>query len=124
MIENNHFEKPNLSYLLNLMDNNSEIVLEVLEMFKREVPKDMANLEQHLQNKDWEKLGTVAHKLKSSVGNLGLTQVRDWFLFLEQSGKSLTDLNKVPETVALTVKAIQQLYIDIDAEIVTLNANL
>jgi HPt (histidine-containing phosphotransfer) domain-containing protein len=111
------FEKPNLSYLMQLMDNNAEIVLEVLAIFKAEVPKDMANLELHLKNEEWEMLGKTAHKLKSSVGNLGLNQLRDLFLFLEQNGKETTNLDKLPLYVNKTIEGINQLFIDIEVEI-------
>jgi len=117
-VENtNQFEKPDLSYLMHLMDNNAEIVLEVLAIFKSEVPKDMLNLELHLQNKDWELLGKTAHKLKSSVGNLGLTQLRDLFLFIEQNGREATNIDKIPNYVQNTVEGINQLLKDIEIEI-------
>ena len=116
------FEKPNLSYLMQLMDNNAEIVLEVLAIFKAEVPKDMANLELHLKNKEWEMLGKTAHKLKSSVGNLGLNQLRDLFFFLEQNGKESTNLEKLPAYVNQTIDGVMQLFTDIEVEIQKLKA--
>lgn len=115
------FEKPDLSYLMQLMDNNTDIVLEVLAIFKSEVPKDMLNLITHLENKDWEHLGKTAHKLKSSVGNLGLNQLRDIFLFIEQNGKESTNLDQLPEYVNSAVKGIEQLFADIEVEISKLN---
>lgn len=122
MENNSLFEKPDLSYLMQLMDNNVEIVLEVLAIFKSEVPKDMHNLSLHLQNKEWEMLGKTAHKLKSSVGNLGLTQLRDLFLFIEQSGKEGTNLDKMPEYVNKTIDGVAKLFLDIEVEIDKLSA--
>ena len=122
MENNHHFEKPDLSYLLQLMDNNTEIVLEVLAIFKSEVPKDIEHLENHLLNKEWELLGKTAHKLKSSVGNLGLNELRDLFLFIEQHGKNGTQLEQLPAYVEKTVQGINQLFIDIEVEIEKLKA--
>jgi HPt (histidine-containing phosphotransfer) domain-containing protein len=120
-VENNkQFEKPDLSYLMQLMDNNAEIVLEVLAIFKSEVPKDIQKLENHLKHEEWEMLSKTAHKLKSSVGNLGLNELRDLFLFIEQNGKDKTNLDKVPLIVSKIVVLIQQLFIDIEDEIATL----
>jgi HPt (histidine-containing phosphotransfer) domain-containing protein len=115
------FEKPDLSYLMQLMDNNTEIVLEVLAIFKTEVPKDMELLKKHLDQGEWEILGKTAHKLKSSVGNLGLNKLRDLFLYIEQNGKTGTNLDKMPEFVNITIKGIEQLFLDIDEEIKKLN---
>jgi HPt (histidine-containing phosphotransfer) domain-containing protein len=123
-VENNHqFEKPDLSYLMQLMDNNTEIVLEVLAIFKSEVPKDMLNLQNHLQHEEWEMLGKTAHKLKSSVGNLGLNELRDLFLYIEQNGKEGTNLDKIPLYVNKTVAGIQQLFLDIEVEIAKLKTS-
>lgn len=105
---------------MQLMDNNSEIVLEVLAIFKSEVPKDMSNLQKHLAHNDWEMLGKTAHKLKSSVGNLGLNQLRDMFLYIEQNGKEGTNLDKMHHYVSLTVDGINKLFIDIEEEITKL----
>jgi HPt (histidine-containing phosphotransfer) domain-containing protein len=117
-VENNtSFEKPDLSYLRQLMDNNAEIVLEVLAIFKSEVPKDIQHLELNMQQKEWEQLSKTAHKLKSSVGNLGLNQLRDIFLYIEQNGKEKTNIDQLPEYVNKAVKGIQQLFIDIEDEI-------
>lgn len=120
MENNKQFEKPDLSYLMQLMDNNAEIVLEVLAIFKSEVPKDIQKLENHLKHEEWEMLSKTAHKLKSSVGNLGLNELRDLFLFIEQNGKDKTNLDKVPLIVSKIVVLIQQLFIDIEDEIATL----
>jgi HPt (histidine-containing phosphotransfer) domain-containing protein len=120
-VENNQqFEKPDLSYLMQLMDNSVEIVLEVLAIFKSEVPKDIQKLENHLKHEEWEMLSKTAHKLKSSVGNLGLNELRDLFLFIEQNGKDKTNLDKIPLTVGKIVVLIQQLFIDLEDEIATL----
>lgn len=124
MEDSMQFEKPDLSYLMQLMDNNSEIVLEVLAIFKSEVPKDMHNLNTHLNNKEWEMLGKTAHKLKSSVGNLGLNQLKDLFLFIEQNGKESTNIEQLPKYVNIVVKGIEQLFIDLEVEILRLqNSN-
>ncbi len=120
MENNQQFEKPDLSYLMQLMDNSVEIVLEVLAIFKSEVPKDIQKLENHLKHEEWEMLSKTAHKLKSSVGNLGLNELRDLFLFIEQNGKDKTNLDKIPLTVGKIVVLIQQLFIDLEDEIATL----
>ena len=116
-----HFEKPDLSYLMQLMYNSAEIVLEVLAIFKSEVPKDMKSLVTHLENKEWEMLGKTAHKLKSSVGNLGLNQLRDIFLFIEQNGKENTNIEKLPDYVNAAIKGIDQLFVDLEIEITKLS---
>ncbi len=116
------FEKPDLSYLMQLMDHDTEIIVEVLRVFKQEVPKDIVKLQTHLNEKNWEMLGLTAHKLKSSVANLGLSKLSDIFLFIEQNGKENTNIDKLPRYVDLSIKNMNQLMIDIDLEINQLQA--
>ncbi|MFN4811905.1 MAG: Hpt domain-containing protein [Bacteroidota bacterium] len=114
------FEKPDLSYLMLLMDNDTEIVLEVLEIFKLQTPIDVQNLELHTKNNDWQMLSKSAHKLKSSVGNLGMNQLKDWFLFIEINGKQETNLDRLNELVNLSIQGTKQLVKDIEEEILKL----
>ena len=114
------FEKPDLSYLILLMDNDTEIVLEVLEIFKLQTPIDVQNLELHTKNNDWQMLSKSAHKLKSSVGNLGMNQLKDWFLFIEINGKQETNLDRLNELVNLSIQGTKQLVKDIEEEILKL----
>ncbi|MFN7845675.1 MAG: Hpt domain-containing protein [Bacteroidia bacterium] len=114
------FEKPDLSYLRLLMDNDTEIVLEVLEIFKLQTPIDVQNLELHTKNNDWQMLSKSAHKLKSSVGNLGMNQLKDWFLFIEINGKQETNLDRLNELVNLSIQGTKQLVKDIEEEILKL----
>ncbi|MFN4932530.1 MAG: Hpt domain-containing protein [Bacteroidota bacterium] len=114
------FEKPDLSYLRLLMDNDTEIVLEVLEIFKLQTPIDVQNLELHTKNNDWQMLSKSAHKLKSSVGNLGMNKLKDWFLFIEINGKQETNLDRLNELVNLSIQGTKQLVKDIEEEILKL----
>lgn len=114
------FEKPDLSYLMLLMDNDTEIVLEVLEIFKLQTPIDVQNLELHTKNNDWQMLSKSAHKLKSSVGNLGMNKLKDWFLFIEINGKQETNLDRLNELVNLSIQGTNQLVKDIEEEILKL----
>ena len=82
----------------------------------------MQTLGRHLLNKDWEMLGKTAHKLKSSVGNLGLNDLRDLFLYIEQNCKEGTNLDQLPSYVQKTVAAVDQLFLDIEVEIARLKA--
>ncbi|MFN5830149.1 MAG: Hpt domain-containing protein, partial [Bacteroidota bacterium] len=114
------FEKPDLSYLRLLMDNDTEIVLEVLEIFKLQTPIDVQNMELHTKNNYWQMLSKSAHKLKSSVGNLGMNQLKDWFLFIEINGKQETNLDRLNELVNLSIQGTKQLVKDIEEEILKL----
>ncbi|MCC6250980.1 MAG: Hpt domain-containing protein [Bacteroidia bacterium] len=112
----NH-EKPNLNYLMGLMDNNKEIVIEVLNLFCSELPKDMKLMENSILEKQWKQAGKTAHKLKSSVANLGLNQLRDLFYFIEQNGYDETNIEQIQKNYENIKRSVDQLMIDIEMDI-------
>lgn len=110
-------EKLNLQYLNELMDGNTEIIHEVLKLFKAEVPKDIERLKQTLAEGNFDQLGKIAHKLKSSVGNLGLSVLKDEFYFIEQSGKNNQNIEQMPEAVENVIQKLENVFLQIDEEI-------
>jgi HPt (histidine-containing phosphotransfer) domain-containing protein len=105
---------------MQLMDNNIEIVLEVLEIFKRQTPEDAKQFKSHFDDQNWQLLSKSAHKLKSSVGNLGMSQLKETFLFIELNGKQETNLDQLAAYVSQALQALKQLFTDIEAEILKL----
>jgi len=64
--------KTDLSYLRDMSGGNKELVLEMIGIFKDQVVEFGREMDQHLENKDYELLGKLAHKAKSSVSIMGL----------------------------------------------------
>ena len=62
-----------LAYLSELSGGNKEFEKQILEQFLVQVPDEMEQLEQAIQNRDFETVKQSAHSLKSTVGYVGLS---------------------------------------------------
>ncbi|MCK5823124.1 MAG: response regulator [Bacteroidales bacterium] len=86
----------NLSYLKSVSEGDNNIIIEFLNIFKSQVPEFIEELNDSYNNKDWQTLGAVAHRAKSSVAMLGITQLESDMKNLEISTKEEKEIEKYP----------------------------
>ena len=67
--------KTDLSYLREMSGGNKELVLEMIGIFREQVIEFSTEMDKHLANHDYESLGKLAHKAKSSVSIMGLQEL-------------------------------------------------
>lgn len=66
----------NLSYLRLMADDDEDMILTMLGMLIEELPSEFEKIKQFYQEKNWDELKKVTHKMKSTlafVGNDDLT---------------------------------------------------
>jgi HPt (histidine-containing phosphotransfer) domain-containing protein len=96
--------KIDLSYLREMAGGNKELVLEMISIFKSQVIEFGENMEQLLDAKQYESLGKLAHKAKSSVSIMGLENLAKLLKDLENSARE----GKNQESYAKVVTAFKQ----------------
>jgi HPt (histidine-containing phosphotransfer) domain-containing protein len=79
--------KTDLSYLNEMSGGNKELIQEMISIFMSQVDEFAKDMETYLQNKDYEKLGKLAHKAKSSVSIMGLSKLAKDLKILEELTK-------------------------------------
>jgi len=62
----------NLEYLKEITGGEDEILKEFIVMFFEQLPEFKIGLHEHLNKKEYTKLGELAHKAKSSVMTFGM----------------------------------------------------
>lgn len=62
----------NLEYLRMITEGDTESVREIIVLFMDQVPEFIENMNKHLAEKEYGKLGNEAHKAKSSVMIMGM----------------------------------------------------
>jgi HPt (histidine-containing phosphotransfer) domain-containing protein len=90
--------KIDLSYLREMSGGNKELVLEMISIFKSQVVEFTTNMNQLLNDKQYEQLGKLAHKAKSSVSIMGLEELATQLKDLEnstQQGKNMDTYSKI-----------------------------
>jgi len=88
-----------LSYLESMSDGSKDIIVEMIDIFKSQVPEFIQNMNTFLENKDYESLGKEAHKAKSSVAIMGMHEVVEELKNLELNAKEGKSPELYPEIV-------------------------
>jgi HPt (histidine-containing phosphotransfer) domain-containing protein len=65
-------EKADLTYLLSMTEGNKELILEIIDIFVVQVEEFWIEMQDLLNKKDYDSLGKLAHKAKSSVAIIGM----------------------------------------------------
>ena len=73
-----------LSYLEQIADGNREFIQEMIGMFLTDIPQFLKQMEQHLETKDFDAVGRIAHKAKSMAGYVKAEALRECFLRIEK----------------------------------------
>lgn len=73
--------------------SNSKIIHELLTIYKKQLSEFKTETNLALEKNDLDHLSQLAHKLKSSAGNLGLIVPRNICFYLENEANKKSNLN-------------------------------
>ena len=65
-------KKTDLTYLINVAGGNHELILEIIDIFVIQAEEFWNEMQDLYNNKDYDALGKLAHKAKSSVAIMGM----------------------------------------------------
>lgn len=95
-----HVDRIDFSYLEKVSGNNKEFIREIADAFIKSIPNSIQELENNVENENWVELARVAHKIKPSITLLGVHNLKDKIVKLEEEAKlhknpwQLTKLSK------------------------------
>lgn len=105
--------KTDLTYLREMSGGNKELILEMIDIFRSQVIEFSEGMDNHLTNKEYEKLGKLAHKAKSSISIMGLSELATLLKSLELMACAGTDVEKYPAIIerfkSETLEAVYEL---------------
>jgi HPt (histidine-containing phosphotransfer) domain-containing protein len=67
----------NLSYLESISEGDANLIKELIEIFKEQVPSYLEEFDLAFEKKDAEVLSKIAHKAKSTVHIMGLIELAE-----------------------------------------------
>lgn len=85
-----------LSYLKEMSGGNKELAKEMIDIFITQVKEFSISLQEHYESKDYEKLGKLAHKAKSSISIMGLEDLAKDLKRLELMAKEGKQVDEYP----------------------------
>lgn len=87
----------NLDYLKEITGGEDEILKEFIVMFFDQLPEFKIGLHEHLANKQYQKMGELAHKAKSSVMTFGMDDLGWKLKELQLKTQKLEDIDLYPQ---------------------------
>jgi hypothetical protein len=75
-------------------------------LFIDTVPPGLADLQEALKEQQWQRMGKIAHKLKSTIDSMGIAALRDDIRFIENSGKHESDTDSLPPYIKKVTEII------------------
>ena len=107
--------KTDLTYLREMSGGNTELVLEMIGIFRNQVVEFATEMEDLLKKKQYELLGKLAHKAKSSVAIMGLNELASDLKQLENNARESKNPESYPELIEKfkreTAEAVKELNI-------------
>ncbi|MEM1318712.1 MAG: Hpt domain-containing protein [Bacteroidota bacterium] len=109
----NTYNYINLDYMDMMSDGDESMKKVMLEMLLEELPVEIDKMNQLLGASNWEELGSVSHKMKSTLAFVGNNEMTEANKQVELIAKAQDDLGTLPSLVAtlveLTPKALTEL---------------
>lgn len=72
MAGNNKLEYVNLDYLESMSGGDESIIRELVDVFMQQVPEFIREMQELYEKQDWNNLGMLANKAKSSIAIMGM----------------------------------------------------
>ncbi|MFM7309646.1 MAG: Hpt domain-containing protein [Flavobacteriales bacterium] len=89
-----------LSYLNQVFQGNREMVNNIITLFLQQVPEYVRQMEECVRKNEPMSLHPLAHKAKSSIAMLGIKEMEEDIIQIEQDSKHLRNLDGLPKLVA------------------------
>lgn len=113
--------KTDLAYLREMSGGNKDLIKEMISIFNTQVEEFSRGMDDHMANNEYELLGKLAHKAKSSISIMGLDHLAKELKRLELLAKEGKESDKYPGIISLfkqetqiAVKELQDVLLKID----------
>ena len=112
-----------MNNLFEIFDGDKEFITSLLEVFIQETPEDLNSLRNCVDREYYPRASTLAHKMKSSFMNLGLTKPGQ---YLQQIEVNIKNPEKVDEAKK-SLRSFEELYnkalLDVNLQLIKLKNN-
>lgn len=107
-----------LNYLKSLSPDNPQFMVEIIQLFLKQVPLFVEELKKHQSNSDWAGLQFNAHKIGSHFDCLGIQQeYRDVARKIEEFAKLKENSDLIPGLLIKLESSLQQANKELNEEL-------
>jgi len=91
-----------------LARGNQEFIMNLAKIFIETVPPTSKEMVDACEQKKWDQMGKLAHKLKSTIDTMNIASLKDDIRAIEKNGKDQKNLDTTPAMVENADKVIRQ----------------
>ncbi len=102
-----------LNKVLKIVDNDQGMAVTLIQMFFEQSKEDFAILMNAKNNGDLSTIGKIAHKMKSSLATLSMTNAADQLKKIESAIKAGNDISEIIVDIELVSNQLEKIYNDI-----------
>jgi HPt (histidine-containing phosphotransfer) domain-containing protein len=106
-----------LSYLNQVFQGNREMINNIISLFLQQVPDYVREMEECVKKNEPLSLHPLAHKAKSSVSMLGIKEMENDILSIEQNSKNLRNLDALPDLVHRVRSSCDVVYLQLKEQL-------
>ncbi|MGM9478424.1 Hpt domain-containing protein [Pedobacter sp. GSP4] len=114
----------NFSYLIEMVGDSPEVLVEFLETFMAQIPVYLVELDNALLSENWDKLANCAHKIKPTFFYIGRNDVRDFIQSIENKAKNRTALAEISGNIESLKLIYAEVYAQLEKEKASLMASI
>lgn len=111
-----------LDYLNDLALGSKEFTEDMISSFLKNTPESITRMETALVKSDWEQIGKIAHKLKTSFTFMGMEETVVKAKTLQDNGLNSRNLEDVPDLIADIKLAYNNAESELSLELTSLKA--
>src|SRR5437588_447566 len=89
-----------LNYLTGLADGNNGFVIEMIDLFIKQIPLELSKINTCFETKDWKTLYEAVHKIKPSFCFMSIKKAENIIKSMELCAKTQENLDKMPGLIA------------------------
>ncbi|MGE0079257.1 MAG: Hpt domain-containing protein [Bacteroidales bacterium] len=93
------YKHVNLDVLKEISEGSSDLMRDLIFLFISQIPVFSEQLDFYYKNEDFTSLGKLAHKIKSSVAMMGISELSSDMKKLELLAQDKKDTQKYPEFI-------------------------
>ena len=105
-----------LSMVRSVSGGDESFIRKMVQLFIETVPPGIADLQEAHKKQEWQRMGKIAHKLKSTIDSIGIVTIKDEIRLIESNGKHEKDTGSLAPLVERVTdvinNCIQQLKAD------------
>ncbi|MEO5682188.1 MAG: ATP-binding protein, partial [Chitinophagaceae bacterium] len=105
-----------LSMVRTVSGGDEAFIKKMVQLFIETVPPGIKDLHDALAKQEWQRIGKIAHKLKSTIDSMGIAVLKDDIRIIENNGKHETETENLPPLVDRVTATISDCILQLKAD--------